>query len=158
MEDNTDIKSDELNQELNEEIIKNNLASQYNFNSLVLSGGGSKGFAMLGALQYLYDKGYMENIKNFIGTSIGGIISYLLIIGMTPVEIIVYLSTHKITDRLKHFNLVAMIDRKGALNFSIFPYPEALNPIVVFVFVQSYTAAGLPENSILEKDSSEQIV
>ena len=45
-----------------------------------------------------------------------------------------------------------------ALNFSIFPDPEALNPIVVFVFVQSYTAAGLPENSILEKDSSAQIV
>jgi len=143
MEDNTDIKSDELNQELNEEIIKNNLASQYNFNSLVLSGGGSKGFAMLGALQYLYDKGYMENIKNFIGTSIGGIISYLLIIGMTPIEIIVYLSTHKITDRLKHFNLVAMIDRKGALNFSILS--EAIEKITLEKVGYHLTMKDIPK-------------
>lgn len=97
----------------------NTLASQYNFNTLVISGGGSKGFASLGAVQYLYDNGYMKDITNYIGTSIGAIISYLLIIGMKPDEITAYLCTHKITEKLKHFNLVAMIHRQGALSFSI---------------------------------------
>ena len=129
LETETIIESKEEDDSLKNEIIKNNLESQYNFNCLVLSGGGSKGYSMLGALQYLYDKGYMESIKNFIGTSIGGIISYLLIIGMTPIEIIVYLSTHKITERLKHFNLVAMIHRQGALNFSILS--EAIEKITL---------------------------
>lgn len=100
-------------------ITSNQLASQYNFNTLVLSGGGSKGFAMLGSIQYLYDKGYMDGVINFIGTSIGSIINYLLIIGMKPDEIVTYLCTHKITDKLKHFNLVSMINRGGAVSFSI---------------------------------------
>lgn len=103
----------------NETKEQNEIASQYNFNTIILSGGGSKGFAMLGALQYMYDRGYMDHVLNFAGTSIGGIIAYLLIIGMTPIEIVVYLCKHKITDRLKHFNLVAMLQRQGAINFSI---------------------------------------
>jgi NTE family protein len=112
-----------------EKIIENQLSSQYNFNTLVLSGGGSKGFSMLGALQYFYDKGYSENITNYIGTSIGSIISYLLIIGMKPDEIITYLCTHKTTDKFKHFNLVAMINRQGALNFT--PLSEAIEKITI---------------------------
>ena len=58
LETETIIESKEEDDSLKNEIIKNNLESQYNFNCLVLSGGGSKGYSMLGALQYLYDKGY----------------------------------------------------------------------------------------------------
>jgi NTE family protein len=112
-----------------EQIIDNHFLSQYNFNTLVLSGGGSKGFSMLGALQYLYDKGYTKSIKNYIGTSIGAIIAYLLVIGLLPDEIITFLCTHKTTDKFKHFNLVAMINRQGALNFS--PLSEALERITI---------------------------
>lgn len=118
----------ELNKD-NDIINQNKIASSYCFNTLVLSGGGSKGFASLGTLQYLLDKGYLDNVRNFIGTSIGAIINYLIIIGMKPDEIITYLCTHRITDKMKFFNLMAMINRQGALNFSILQ--EALEKITI---------------------------
>ena len=51
------------------------------FNELVLSGGGIKGIAMIGALSYLEDIHILKNIKRYIGTSVGGFISFLLVIG-----------------------------------------------------------------------------
>ena len=64
------------------------------YDTLVLSGGGVNGILELGALQYCNDKNLLSSIKTYVGTSIGSIICYLLIIGYTPVEIIVYLCTH----------------------------------------------------------------
>ena len=45
-----------------------------NFDTLVLSGGSTKGIIILGALQYLADNFYLSEVKNFIGTSSGAII------------------------------------------------------------------------------------
>ena len=55
--------------------------------TLVLSGGGLKGIAILGLLQKLYKTGKLNNFDKFIGTSVGSIISLLLSIGYTPLEI-----------------------------------------------------------------------
>ena len=57
------------------------------FNELVLSGGGVKGIAMIGALSYLEDIHILKNIKRFIGTSVGGFISFLLVIGFNCDEL-----------------------------------------------------------------------
>lgn len=54
---------------------------------LVLSGGGIKGIAHVGALQALYDYGCLENINTIAGTSIGALIGTLLIIGYTPKDL-----------------------------------------------------------------------
>jgi hypothetical protein len=54
---------------------------------LVLSGGAEKGFIELGALHYLTVNNYLDTIKTYIGTSIGSLISYLLVLGYTPLEI-----------------------------------------------------------------------
>jgi len=58
------------------------------YETLVLSAGGIKGYSFLGSLMYI-DKYISEiiNIKKFIGTSVGSFISYLLLIGYTPMEI-----------------------------------------------------------------------
>ena len=68
------------------------------YDSLILSGGGSKGICTLGALQYLYDNAILNknDITCYIGTSIGSIICYLLIIGYTPIEIVVYLCSNHV--------------------------------------------------------------
>lgn len=58
------------------------------FDTLVISGGSVNGISALGALQYLRDNEYLNNIKTYIGTSSGAFICYLLAIGYTPVEII----------------------------------------------------------------------
>lgn len=54
---------------------------------LILSGGGVKGIAHLGALQALQDQGILQNIDTYAGTSIGAVIGALLIIGYQPNEI-----------------------------------------------------------------------
>lgn len=55
--------------------------------TLVLSGGGSKGVVHLGALEFCWQLGDLENIKNYWGVSVGSIISLFLILGYTPREI-----------------------------------------------------------------------
>lgn len=57
--------------------------------TLVLSGGGIRGIATLGALQYLIDHNHItiEQFNTFIGTSIGSVLSVLLIIGYSPSKI-----------------------------------------------------------------------
>ena len=89
-----------------------------NFDTLVLSGGSTKGIIILGALQYLSDNFYLSEIKNFIGTSSGAIICFLLSIGYTPIEIMVYICTHQLLEKIQHFNIVAMINGLGASSFS----------------------------------------
>lgn len=83
--------------------------------ALVLSGGGMKGCYLLGALQYLYDQTRLENVRSFYGTSIGGVISALLIVGYTPIEIFVYIVTHKVQESLGQFNR-NILERKCLLD------------------------------------------
>lgn len=52
---------------------------------LVLSGGSTKGFAQLGALHHFRNN--ISEIDTFVGTSIGAIISYMLILGYPPIAI-----------------------------------------------------------------------
>lgn len=65
---------------------KHNL-KYYNKSILVLSGGGIKGIAHIGALQKIHELGYLNNFTKFVGTSIGGLIMALLVIGYLPKEI-----------------------------------------------------------------------
>lgn len=57
------------------------------YTTLVCSGGGTKGFSLIGSLEYLHENGYLQNINTFAGTSIGGVISTLIVIGYQPKEI-----------------------------------------------------------------------
>src|SRR5271156_2535504 len=90
-----------------------------NTSCLVLSGGNIRGFYILGALHYLHstNEDFFKNIKVFCGTSVGSIICYLLILGYTPISILVYLSTHKI----KHetMNILNLIKNFGLYNYEI---------------------------------------
>lgn len=49
--------------------------------NLVLSGGGIKGIAQIGALKALEEKNMLEHINNYCGTSIGSFIVLMLCIG-----------------------------------------------------------------------------
>jgi len=89
------------------------------YDTLVLPGTSSKGFILLGALQYAYDNFLIKNIKTYIGTSCGAMISFLLCIGYTPIEIIVYICTHQLLEKMQCFNIVAMIQGNGASSFHI---------------------------------------
>jgi predicted patatin/cPLA2 family phospholipase len=92
-----------------------------NYNGLVLGGGGTKGFCTLGALQYIFDNKItdIDSLMYFSGTSIGGIISYFIAIGYTPIEIVVYLCSHGVMESLKVNSLSIMLEESGVYDYSI---------------------------------------
>lgn len=71
------------------------------YSVLVLSGGAYKGIGILGSLDYLYTNKKLDNITTYIGTSVGSMICYLLIIGYRPEEIFTHICTN---DILPEFN------------------------------------------------------
>jgi predicted acylesterase/phospholipase RssA len=88
------------------------------YDTLVLSGGGIHSIVMMGALQFAEDNFLLGKIKNFIGTSAGAICCYLLAIGYTPQDILVYLCTNQVLERIRNFNLVAMLNGNGAVSYN----------------------------------------
>ena len=90
------------------------------YNSIVLSGGGLKGFGLLGGLQYLIDHKHIDQIKYFSGTSIGAVICYFIAIGYTPIEIVIYSITNKIFDSYDIKNINSILSGNGIYDFSIF--------------------------------------
>ena len=61
--------------------------SRTKYDALVLSGGGMKGLAMLGATGFLKKAGHLENVNLYVGTSIGAIIATALAMGLDPDDI-----------------------------------------------------------------------
>lgn len=98
---------------MNEEI------SETKYNKLVVSGGAVKGVAALGALQYMYDNNRLNNIEEYVCTSIGSMICYLLCIGYTPVEIICYISTHQLLKKFIFGDILSVANGDGLYNWNI---------------------------------------
>ena len=99
------------------------------YDTLVLSGASTKGIMMLGSLQCALDNYFIKDVKNFVGVSSGSMICYLLCIGYTPTEIMTYITTNQILDKIQHFNLVAMTQGRGASSFS--PIQEQLEKMTI---------------------------
>lgn len=91
-----------------------------NYEAIVISGGGSNGILSLGALHYEFQKGTYDPayVRIYAGTSIGSVISLLLICGYTPMEIFaeVYTTDHffdinkfgSIWDIFKYMGLISI--------------------------------------------------
>ena len=56
-------------------------------NKLVICGGAANVYYILGGLDILYDKGKLNNIECYCGTSIGALVSVLLNINWSPRKI-----------------------------------------------------------------------
>lgn len=87
------------------------------YDTLIISGGGVRGINAIGSLQYLEDNNMLSNIKNYIGTSIGGVLLYLLIIGYKPIETFVYFCTSSCIDDLGVGDLVSLSNGDGFYNY-----------------------------------------
>ena len=91
-------------------------------NALVLSSGGIKGTVLLGSLYYLQStkqySEFLQNIHVFSGSSVGCIISYLMIIGFSPLEIISDLFTNPL--KLDHaINFTSILKNEGLYKWSM---------------------------------------
>lgn len=57
------------------------------FDTLVLSGGGIKGIAMLGAMEYMFTHNIAREVNHFIGTSVGALVATIMAMGANPREV-----------------------------------------------------------------------
>jgi hypothetical protein len=95
------------------------------YQTLVLSGGGMKGIALLGALQQLQDTLYLQSIDKVIGTSIGAMIGYLWIIGYSPIELMVLLCHKQHQELLQSLSLTrwdmvnCLEGNRGAISYML---------------------------------------
>lgn len=60
----------------------------YKFENLVIEGGGSRGFAYIGAILKLEEMGLLKNFKRFSGSSVGSLFAVLLCIGYSATELL----------------------------------------------------------------------
>lgn len=67
------------------------------YRNLVFKGGGVRGIAYLGALQFLYEKGLMRSIERVAGTSAGAITATVLSMNFSSFDEI-----HRISDSLEY--------------------------------------------------------
>lgn len=56
--------------------------------TLVVTGGGMKAFYLLGAISKLHEAGKLRRVRRFAGTSAGALISTLLALEFSPIEIL----------------------------------------------------------------------
>lgn len=90
------------------------------FNTICIGGGGIKGFSALGCLQFLSDQSRLRNVKKYIGVSVGSIISYLMAIGFTPIEVTILVIQKEIIRRMgEAFCVLDIINKGGSMDFYI---------------------------------------
>jgi len=88
------------------------------YDTIVLSGGGLKGFSILGALQFIVDedKNFLQNLKKYYGVSVGAIICLLLIIQYQPKDILAeFISNQSLSD--VNINIYNGLFGKGFIDF-----------------------------------------
>ena len=89
------------------------------YKKIIISGGAAKGFASMGALQYLHDNDILQGIEYYAGTSVGAIISYFYIIGYSPKDLLVNICSSRFLDNFINPNLVTFIKGNGFFSFDI---------------------------------------
>lgn len=100
------------------------------YDTLILSGNSTNAIVTLGALQYLTDHGQIKDIKNYIGTSSGAILSLLLLLGYEPLEILSYICIEKVYKNMDQFNISNMLLLgKSLMNFE--PIKTCLEQLII---------------------------
>lgn len=102
---------------------------------LVISGGGVKGYGMLGVAQYLDELYGLERFQTCVGTSIGAVIGYLICIGFKPLEIVHCTVRNEVLQQLSHFSddlPNSLFSQNGVLQF------EPINEFIELVTLSKH--------------------
>ncbi len=82
---------------------------------LILSGGGVRGVAHLGALKAMETKGCLDKFEVYAGTSIGALILALYLIGYSPDEQFEFIKKFDLT-KMKNINIANILQHFGLDN------------------------------------------
>lgn len=89
------------------------------YKTLVLSGNSTNSILVLGALQRMFEKHALKTVQTYVAVSSGTIISVLLAIGYTPLEILIYICSEQVYKTVPVFNLLnVLVTGKPALDFA----------------------------------------
>lgn len=89
------------------------------YKTLVLSGNSTNAVVSLGALHYIYEIDCLRDIQTYVAVSSGTIISVLLSIGYTPIEIISYICFEQAYKSMPSFNLLnTLLTGHSTISFS----------------------------------------
>jgi len=91
-------------------------------NTLVVSGGGMKGFLFIGAIKLLFELDIIKKIKYFYGTSIGGFVILCIVLGWNIDETLKFTINFPI-DLMIDFDIDSFIENYGLIpkiNFETF--------------------------------------
>jgi len=103
--------------------------NEKNHKTLVLSGNSTNAVVSLGALQYIYEKLYLKNIQTYVAVSSGTIISVLLSIGYSPIEIISHICFEQVYKNIPSFNLLNTL-LTGQSSISFLPIRERIEQMI----------------------------
>lgn len=106
------ISNNNIDKSINEIIKKKDDKQKIIKDILILSGGGIKVFAHIGALQALEEYNILKNIKTYAGTSAGGFIAFLLCLNYT-IKDITTIMTGVDLNKLKSLDLTRLISNFG---------------------------------------------
>ena len=89
------------------------------YDGLCIGAGAAGGYQFLGALHYFYtETKWMDNITFYSGTSVGAVLSGLLAIGYTPIEILSYINNNDINYAFQ-FNVINITKEWGLVDTEI---------------------------------------
>ena len=86
-------------------------SSPFKPRELILSGGGTGGIGMLGALHYLHKHNHLQQVRYWVGSSVGALISTLLLAGYTPMMV------YRVLEGLHFEQFVETINGDSVLGF-----------------------------------------
>lgn len=125
---------------------------------LVLSGGSLKGIAHIGVLKALEEKNILNDIKIFAGTSIGGIISALCVIGYSPDELSEIVNSLNF-DLMRDVNIDSLFEKYGVDNgkkinivFEELFKAKNINPDITFLDLFEKTGKEIIMTSVCVND------
>jgi NTE family protein len=101
-----------IDNKINAILGKSTNSSSNTKNILILSGGGIKGIAHIGALKALEEKNILQNITTIAGTSIGGLIASLIVIGYTADELYSFIQLFDLS-KIKSINPSKLLTKHG---------------------------------------------
>lgn len=141
---------DEIINLFSDQLTNINNETKFNLNikrtNLVLSGGGVKGIAHLGALKALEELGLLQHINTYAGTSIGALIASLIAIGYSSDELYKFISLMDMSKmkELVFSNLLKLfgLDDGKRMHIIIYKLFEAKNINPNITFIQLYEKIG----------------
>lgn len=122
-------------------------ANAEEFETLVLSGGGVKGFQHLGGLMYVFRK--QPRFRRFVGSSIGAIILALCLVGYTPLQLMYFFYRIDFMGLGFTLNILRMM-QSGGLNSQ-----AAIEALLAGLFLQKGVPANITMRELFERTGVE---